>query len=504
MMTSFRHRLDLLLALAAALAVGAALFGLMRERANIVIEPVMIDGTPATIFRPAGGAPAPTVLIAHGFAGSQQLMQAFALNAARNGVSAVTFDFLGHARNPAPLGGSVNEIGGATRALVGQTARMLAFARTVGDGRVALLGHSMASDIIIRTAQADGDIAATVAISAFSQVVTPSSPRNLLLIAGAWEGRLVAAALRLVAQVAGPEAKAGVTYGDIAQGTARRFVSAPGVEHVGVLYSRVSIAEAQGWLAATFGLPAPAPPPPTGWLILLLLGGLILSARPLSRLLPVLGPPTGGGLPWRRFWIVLLLPAALTPLILRVAPTQFLPVLVADYLAVHLALYGALTFAALKLAGGSVRGLGGPAAMLLACIGAVAITFGGLFFALDIFVTSLRPIPQRIVLIGALMIGAASYAVATEWAMRGPAAARLAGLAVPIALLASLAAAVALDPKRLFFLAVIVPVIVPFLAVFGLFGRWVYSRTGHPLPGAAAQATALAIAMGATFPMLTG
>jgi hypothetical protein len=75
---------------------------------------------------------------------------------------------------------------------------------------------------------------------------------------------------------------------------------------------------------------------------------------------------------------------------------------------------------------------------------------------------------------------------------------------MPLAFLLSLAGAVALDPRRLFFLAIIVPVIVPFMAVFGLFGRWIHRRTGHPLPGALAQALAFALAIGATFPMLTG
>ena len=58
------------------------------------------------------------------------------------------------------------------------------------DGRIALLGHSMASDIIVRQAIADERVAATVAISMFSEAVTSDKPRNLLIITGAWEGFL--------------------------------------------------------------------------------------------------------------------------------------------------------------------------------------------------------------------------------------------------------------------------------------------------------------------------
>jgi pimeloyl-ACP methyl ester carboxylesterase len=498
-------------AVAAVALIIAALTGLLREREGLSITRQTVDGAPVTVFR-GSDAPGPVVVIAHGFAGSQQLMQAFAISAARVGVIAVTFDFLGHGRHPRPLGGSVTEIGGATRALMGQTAEIVRFARGLGDGRVALLGHSMASDVLIRVAQADPDIAATVAVSAFSRVVTAQSPRNLLLIAGEWEGYLSAEALRIVGlSTNGAPAAEGVTYGEMAAGTARRFVRAPHAEHVGVLYSPVTLGEAQDWLARAFGLPDGGREPParsrTGWFIVLLLAGLVLAALPLSRLLPVVSlPPRGGGAPWRRLWPVVLVPMIATPLILRVTPTHFLPILVADYLAVHFAAYGLLTALMLRIANPGPPGPApAPRSLLLAAtLGALAITCGGLFVAIDLFVTSVRPTPERAALIAALLAGTASYFAATEWAMRGPAAARGAAVLMPLAFLLSLAGAVALDPRRLFFLAIIVPVIVPFMAVFGLFGRWIHRRTGHPLPGALAQALAFALAIGATFPMLTG
>jgi pimeloyl-ACP methyl ester carboxylesterase len=499
-------RSNLLWALIAASLIAVALFGFARDKDGITAEAVTIAGTPATVFRAKAG-PAPVVLIAHGFAGSQQLMQAFALTAARSGMIAVTFDFLGHGRNAAPLGGSVTEIGGATRSLVGQTMQVTAFARSLGDGRVALLGHSMASDIIIRVAQQEPDIAATVAISAFSQVVTAQSPRNLLLIAGEWEGYLGAEALKLVGQVAGAAPEAGVTYGSFNDGSARRFVSAPNVEHVSVLYSSVSLSEAQGWLSGVFGLPAPLAPPRSGLWISLLLAGMILSVKPLSALLPVLAlPGIGGGIGWRRFWLVALAPAIATPLFLRIVPTHFLPILVADYLAAHFAVYGAITFAALKLAAPAraqpVRPAG--AKLALAAVGALLISFGGLALVIDTFVTAIWPIPARVTLILVLLAGTLSHFAASEWAMRGLAGARGASVVLPLAFLLSLAVAVALDPQRLFFLAIIVPVIVPFLLVFGLFSHWIYARTGHPLAAAIAQAVAFALAIGATFPMMTG
>jgi len=63
---------------------------------------------------------------------------------------------------------------------------------------------------------------------------------------------------------------------------------------------------------------------------------------------------------------------------------------------------------------------------------------------------------------------------------------------------------VALDFQRLFFLAIIVPVIVPFLVVYGLFSFWLYRRIGHPWVGGVANAIAFAWAIGVTFPLLAG
>jgi len=256
-------------------------------------------------------------------------MQAFAYTFARNGLIAVTFDFLGHGRNPGPLAGSITEIGGATRNLVAQTTEVVAFARKLGDGRLAILGHSMASDIVIRTAQASPDIAATIAVSAFSRVVTSDSPRNLLLVAGGWERRLRTEALRRAGQVSAPEpAREGVTYGSFAAGTARRVAIADNSEHVSVLYSTVSMAEMQSWVDGAFGIvrSGPAYRDGRGGWIALLLAGLVLAALPLSRLLPVVSErPLGAGLGWRRLWPALLVPAIATPLILRVVPTHFFP-----------------------------------------------------------------------------------------------------------------------------------------------------------------------------------
>lgn len=504
-----RRLVDPALALGAALAILVALVALRGMSDGVTTERVAVEGTPATIFRPVGGAPAPAVVIAHGFAGSQQLMQAFATTLARNGYVAVTFDYAGHGRNPRPLPGNITREDGATRSLVAETASIAAFARPLGDGRLAVLGHSMASDIVVRVAQADPAVAATVAVSMFSPAVTASAPRNLLVVVGEWEGALKREALRAVGLVSAPaEPLPGVTYRDAA-GNARRAAFSPHVEHVAVLYSTTSSREALQWLDGVFGRTTPGEPFLDGrgpW-ILLLLAGIVLAARPLATLLPVVSrPPAGAGLGWRRVWPSVVLPAIVTPLVLRVMPTHFLPVLVADYLAAHFALYGILTagcvWAARRRMPERARPIVSASRLLAAALAATAFGFFGIVWAVDTHVTSFVPGPGRPTLLCALLAGTMFYVLADEWLTRGADAARGAYLASKIAFLVSLGMAVALDFERLFFLVIIVPVIGPFFLVYGLLSRWVYDRTGHPFVAGIANAVAFAWALAVTFPLL--
>jgi hypothetical protein len=304
----------------------------------------------------------------------------------------------------------------------------------------------------------------------------------------------------------------GTTYGSFADGTARRVAFSPGVEHIGVLYSRASLREALDWLNAAFGRPAASQDAflaVRGPWIGLLIVGFTLLARPLSGLLPRLADqPFGASLSWRRLLPVALVPAILTPLLLWKAPTGFLPILVGDYLVVHFALYGALTAAGLVLAGCLRRPDSMPKLAvwtLVASILAVAFYTTGVFAVMmNHFVTSFVPTPRRVALILAMLGGTLPYFVADEWTTRGIAARRGSFAFTKFCFLLSLAIAVALNLNKLFFLIIIVPIILVFFLIYGLFSGWVYSRTYNPLVAATANAVALAWAIAVTFPMLGG
>ena len=215
------------------------------------------------------------VLVAHGFAGSQQLMQPLALTLARNGFRVLTFDFPGHGRNLAPMFGGLADPDRSLRTLLASMDEMGAWAlqlATQDDGtpRYAVLGHSMASDIVVRHAQAHPEVQASVGVSLFAPSITaatpPNQPRNLLVIAGAWEPQMMATeALR----VTGPGAALDTTYGSMADGTARRATLSPGAEHIAVLYSAHTQSQALAWLnAASAGRRRwrrSSPPTGLGW-----------------------------------------------------------------------------------------------------------------------------------------------------------------------------------------------------------------------------------------------
>jgi hypothetical protein len=504
-------RIMIALALAALAAIAVALSQLRGAEAGLDIRAFRVGTTPATLFAPGGDAqPSPVVVIAHGFAGSETLMRGYATTLARSGLRAVTFDFLGHGRNPAPLAGDVTREEGATARLLDELGRVVASARALPgvDGRVALLGHSMAADILVRHAQARPETAAVVAVSMFSPVVTAGAPRNLLMVAGEWEGFLVAEALRALRLSAGEGAVEGATYGDPAAPGfgARRVAVADAVEHIGVLYDPEAMAEARDWLAAVFGVAAGAYADARGPWILLLILGLVALARPLSALLPrVAEAPAGAGLPWRRLWPVALAPAVATPLILAPFDLRLLPVIVGDYLALHFALYGALTALTLALvAPQALRRGGRPRAGALA-LGAAAVAayaVGAVGWAVDAWVTAFWPIPARWGLLAAMLAGTLPFFLAVEWATRGPGHGRGAYAAVKLLFLLSLAAAVALNLERLFFLIILAPALALFFLVFGLFGDWAYRATGHPVVGALANAAVFATGIAAVFPML--
>jgi pimeloyl-ACP methyl ester carboxylesterase len=499
------------------LAIGSALWQLTAATAGLRVTRTWVGNVPVTLYHPASDAPAPSVVIAHGFAGSQQLMQPYAITLARNGYLAVTFDFPGHGRNPTPF--VANLLDQEARLLVLldalEPAVRFALEQPGADGRLALLGHSMAGDVLVRYALKHPDqVSATVLISPYLSVDAPTMElRNLLLIYGGLEPAMLhQQGVKALASAVAGRVEAGPIHGDPAVGNARRLVLADGVEHIGVLYGADGLRAALDWLNLTFQrtgngfLDARGP-----WLGLLYLGLLSL-AWPFVQWLPrAASQPMGAGRGWRRLLPVALAPALLTPLILWKLPTDFLPILLGDYLALHFAVYGVITALGLWLTrersarapSDPVRGhlLWGGFVMA----GVAYLAYANLAFAVptDRFVTTLLPGLARLPLVLAMLVGTLCYFVADEWLTRGVGAARGGYALTKFFFLCSLLFAVALNLNELFFLIIIVPAMLVFFLIYGVMSGWVYHRVNHPLVGAIANSLAFASAMAVIFPVVS-
>jgi len=477
--------------LALALSV-LAVARLEGYRAGIERVPVFAGETPGTLYaRP--DADGPLVVVAHGFAGSRQLMEAFSLTLARQGYRALAFDFEGHGRNPVPMGGDVDAIDGTTALLVAETRRVIdaGVAATGVDGPVALIGHSMASDIVIRTALEDPRVGPVVAVSMFSGAVTPFAPEALLAVAGQWEARLREEGLK-AARLVDPEAVEGETVraGDVV----RRTVSAPHVEHVGVLYSATTLRETRDWLDGFYGRDGPGlEVARTGGWIAALLAGIVALGWCLAAALPETGraPPVPRG----AYLVATGIAAVAAPLIATRIDVAFLPVLVADYLAVHLLIYGAIQLAILRFAG---VGFGAFAAVPMIALAAWCL--GAFGFALDRYVANFVPTGSRMVVMAGVALGAVPFMLADTMLTEAGRAAFWRRMLLRAALIGSLVFAVFLDTERLMFLVIILPVIVLFFAVFGVLGRWVGLRSAA-LPVGLSLGVVLAWSLASTFPV---
>ncbi len=506
------------------LALAMIVLGLWRlesSRTGLSIERLAsTDGPPVWLYQQADAAAetAPIVVIAHGFAGSRQLMDAYALTLARAGYRVLSFDFLGHGRNRTPLSGALAEVAGATQRLLAETEQVIALARGMDGAEtgIALLGHSMATDILARAALRAPSVKAVVGVAVYSDAITATGPDNLLILNGAWEPRLHPHALRYLRQI-DPEAEMGQTVRDPANGLMRRAVIAPSVEHVGILYSPTALAETVAWLDATF---ARASPPgavqATGPWIVLLLTGIVLLAGPLATLLAAALPGATGPArfsPLRLkaggFTAVMLISAlgavtlagGLTYGLNDLLGMRLLPVLVADYLLAHLAIQGLLALILAKRFSGALawRDLIGPAPVVPALL-LVAYGLGVFGVALDRYGSSFMTTPERAPIIAVLALGAVPLMLADAVLTEGGRAPLWRRLTLRLVFFASLAAAVAINPGKLFFLAIAFPVIVLFFIAYGWMGRSVALAARAPAAAGLGLGLCLAWALGVTFP----
>ncbi|MFK7870127.1 MAG: alpha/beta fold hydrolase [Roseobacter sp.] len=432
----------------------------------------------------------PVVVIAHGFAGSVQMMQTITRDLARQGYLVASFDYIGHGRHKGLLSPQVTEIEGTTRQLISQTQGVVdAVLAEHGEAQsLSLLGHSMATDIMIRAASARDDVDAVVAISMYSEAVTSDFPQRLLVLSGEWEDRLRVVGLE-VARMIDPTAQEGqtVTNGNIT----RRAAFVAGTEHVAVLYSETTLAEIRAWLGQVSGLAPESAPRFMGLLMAAMLGMIVVlngvSQRAFGPALVTQGAALGG----KAFLLATLLPAA-AGVALSFLAGPALGVAGFGALGLFLLGWGGVALACLWRAGRRPAGVDLRGFLTLG-------VFGFLFaIALDRYGAAFLPTGQRVSMLGVLLPGALCFILADRLLLASaPIWQRIVARLVPVAALLCL---MFLRPDVFGLLFTVLPVLCLFYLVYGTMAHFVAVRYGPTTAGLGAGVW-LAWALAASTPL---
>jgi pimeloyl-ACP methyl ester carboxylesterase len=257
-------------------------WALLKANDGLITRAFEKDGIPMQFIVSRQATRVPGILIAHGFAGSKQLMLGYAYTLAHNGYGLLLWDQLGHGANTQRFDRNSLQDGleVALSALKQQP--------EINPQQLAIIGHSMGSGVAMTAGiERPSDFDAVVAISPTDAAVSPEVPKNLSLQAGAWEPEVVENATRLLKQ-------AGGSNSNVAAGKGRSLSIIAGVEHITILFNDSSHQSVLQWLNQTFGLHENNSyrDRRMGWYGLQLLGWLILIGTVLPHLPGKVSPPS--------------------------------------------------------------------------------------------------------------------------------------------------------------------------------------------------------------------
>ena len=217
--------------------------------ANLTNVKEFVGNTPITLTFKDTTKNNGIVFLAHGFAGSTSFMRSIAVALAEAGYLTIRFDFLGHGRHQLPYSGDITTIEGATQKFVNQTNEVISHYLLEYDHSFSMIiGHSMASDIIIRSASLNPALNSAVAISAYTDALKTKQPKNVLILNGQWEPQLRARSVEILKNIGIKNPNEGNTYGSLSDNTIRKVDFIKNADHVGVLYSIRTQKELVDWI----------------------------------------------------------------------------------------------------------------------------------------------------------------------------------------------------------------------------------------------------------------
>ncbi|HEX9036184.1 MAG TPA: alpha/beta fold hydrolase [Ktedonobacterales bacterium] len=249
-----------------ALLLGVFLLASAQVRAyagNIQRDAFTISGAipaPALRYTPPAGQRLPVVaVIAHGYSADKELMSAFALDLAKQGITVYTFDFPGHGASTATYGGLTrsNPVAGLVTTLGEVVDYALAHAPDPHT-RVVLIGYSLGTIPVAKYAVEHPNmpnLAATVLVAGIlTDRPTLSTPRNLLVLSGQFDlPGINDTARNTIASACGASAArvTAVYQCQAIPGDARKRVVLQGLDHISIVTAASTHAVTLTWLGKT-------------------------------------------------------------------------------------------------------------------------------------------------------------------------------------------------------------------------------------------------------------
>ena len=215
----------------------------------------------AKLFQPRAvteQSPGPGVVYIHGYQNNRETADPYAIELARRGIVVLNIDAIGRGNSGEPNAPDAPDFDptyGGVRSLAYLQA--LPF---VDEARVGMMGHSLGAEMAYTVALNDPTVQAlSISGFAYGEEATPMHPKNMLMIFARWDEYrarmtgtrdfaaewMTTAQTQRVIPVADPQM--GVTYGDFADGSARR-VTMPHTIHVLTSFHPGAIAEAAVWM----------------------------------------------------------------------------------------------------------------------------------------------------------------------------------------------------------------------------------------------------------------
>jgi len=266
--TERRSKAVIILVISLAVLIGAVVVAWLVQRdfgrvevANVKYE--NFNGIPirAKLLRPVEATaenPLPGAVYIHGYQNNRETSDAYCIEMARRGFVMLCIDAIGRGNSGIP-----NDLDDPDfdETYGGQTSfEYLKALPYVDAERVGMMGHSLGAEMAYAVALEDPTVKALV-ISGFAyrEDASPENPKNMLMMIGKYDEyreRMTGVDDIEADWMSSPQTRAafpvedpqlGTTYGDFANGTARR-VFVPKAIHIQVSHGKAPVAEALEWM----------------------------------------------------------------------------------------------------------------------------------------------------------------------------------------------------------------------------------------------------------------